>query len=227
MSKVLKHPNKEEIISKLLAGDSVKEIEGWLKKKYPRTRRLHVSYMTLQKFRSGHLEIKGEILEEIKNRRSEVDRDATDAEARLIIENSSAYQEKITEIVSAELDVTRRLLEMDKLINSRIEYYYNILSNGGGFRDDKIFLEYINAMKGIMQDWKKYIEGVADTKIEHNINVSVINDHATILKDSVLDVLSEISPELIPVFIEKVGERTRKMKMISDDDSDIRIIDVT
>jgi hypothetical protein len=43
----------------------------------------------------------------------------------------------------------------------------------------------------------------------------------------VLDVLSEISPELIPVFIEKVGERTRKMKMISDDDSDIRIIDVT
>jgi len=227
MSKVLRHPNKEEIISRLLAGDSVKEIERWLKKKYPRTKRLHVSYMTLQKFRSGHLDIKGEVLEEIKNRRSEVDREATDAEARMIIENSSAYQEKITEIASAELDVTRRLLEMDKLINSRIEYYYNILSNGGGFRDDKIFLEYINTMKGIMQDWKKYIEGVADTKIEHNVNISVINDHASILKDSVLDVLSEMSPELIPVFIERVGERTRRMNMISDNNSDLRVIDVT
>ena len=144
----------------------------------------------------------------------------------MIVANSSAYQDKITEIASSELDVTRRLLEMDKLINSRIEYYYNILSNGGTFREDKIFLEYINTMKGIMQDWKKYIEGVADTKIEHNINISVINDHAAVLKESVLEVLSEMSPELIPVFIDKVGQKTRNLKRMSEDGIRGEIIDV-
>ena len=35
-SKVLKHPDKEEIISKLLNGESLKDVERWLSKKYPR-----------------------------------------------------------------------------------------------------------------------------------------------------------------------------------------------
>jgi hypothetical protein len=81
-------------------------------------------------------------------------------------------------------------------------------------------------MKGIMQDWKKYIEGVADTKIEHNINISVINDHAAVLKESVLEVLSEMSPELIPVFIDKVGQKTRNLKRMSEDGIRGEIIDV-
>ena len=174
MSKVLRHPDKESIIKKLLSGDSVKEVERWLKTKYPRTKRLHISYMTLQKFRSENLDLRGDVLEEVKNRRSDADKDAIESEAKMIIASSSAYQDKISEIADAELDVTRRLLEMDKLINSRIKYYYNLLSDGGTIKEDKIFLEYVNTMKGIMQDWKKYIEGVADKKIEHNINVNEI-----------------------------------------------------
>ena len=179
-NKVLRHPDKEEIIKKLLNGDSVKEVEGWLRRKYPRTKRLCISYMTLQKFRSESLNLKGEVLDDIKNRRTEVDRVSQDAEAKLIIANSSAYQEKINEIASQELDVSKRLLEMDKLIGSRIEYYYNLLQTGGSLKEDKIFIEYITTLKSIMQDWKKYIEGVADKKIEHNINISVVNEHAKI-----------------------------------------------
>ena len=71
--KVLNHPDKEELIRKLLEGDSVKEVEAWIKQKYPRRKRLHVSYMTLQKFRAEHLNLKGDVLEDIKNRRHEID----------------------------------------------------------------------------------------------------------------------------------------------------------
>ena len=63
-SKVLKHPDKEEIIKKLLNGESLKDVERWLSKKYPRKKRLHISYMTLQKFRKENLNIEGEILDE-------------------------------------------------------------------------------------------------------------------------------------------------------------------
>jgi hypothetical protein len=199
--KILNHPDKEDIIKMLLEGDSVKQVEGWLKNKYPRTRRLHISYMTLQKFRGEHLNLRGEMLDDIKNKRVQVDKEATEAEARMIIKASSSYQQKIEEIATSELDVAKRLLEMDSLISSRIEYYYNLLQEGGSLREDKIFIEYINAMKNIMQDWKKYIEGVADKKIEHNINISVVNEQARILKETVLDVLQELSPELVPVFV--------------------------
>ncbi len=227
MSKVLRHPDKESIIKKLLSGESVKEVERWLKTKYPRTKRLHISYMTLQKFRSENLDLRGDVLEEVKNRRSDSDKEAIESEAKMIIASSSAYQDKISEIADAELDVTRRLLEMDKLINSRIKYYYNLLSDGGTIKEDKIFLEYVNTMKGIMQDWKKYIEGVADKRIEHNINVNVVNEHASALKMAVLDVLSELNPELIPIFVNKLNIKMNELSF-NDDILDVRgeIIDV-
>ena len=224
--KILNHPDKEDIIKKLLDGDSVKQVEGWLKDKYPRTRRLHISYMTLQKFRGERLNLKGEVLDDIKNKRVQVDKEATEAETRMIIRESSSYQTKIEEIATSELDVAKRLLEMDSLINSRIEYYYNLLQEGGSLREDKIFIEYINAMKNIMQDWKKYIEGVADKRIEHNININVVNEQAKILKETVLDVLQELSPDLVPVFVNSLE---LKMNRLNSYDPEIirgEIIDV-
>ena len=209
--KVLNHPDKEELIRKLLEGDSVKEVEGWLKEKYPRRKRLHVSYMTLQKFRAEHLNLKGDVLDDIKNRRHEIDKESIDAETKMVIHNSSAYQQKIDQIASNKLDVSKRLLEMDSLINSRLEFYYNLLENGGTLKEDKIFIEYINTMKGLMQDWKKYVEGVADKRVEHNININVVNEQARILKETVVDVLSEISPDLITVFVERLEYKTRSL----------------
>jgi len=206
-NKILKHPNKEDIIKMLLDGDSVKEVESWIKEKYPRSKRFHVSYMTLQKFRSEHLNLKGDVLEDIKNKRVEVKRDIKEAETRMIVSNSSHYKEKIEEIASAELDVSRRLLELDRIITSRIEYYYNLLENGGSIKEDRVFLEYINSLRSLMQDWKKYIEGFADKKIEHNVNLKVVNDQVLVLKEIIYEVMMDMSPELIPIFIDKVNKR--------------------
>lgn len=227
-SKVLNHPDKEKIIEKLLEGESVKEVELWLEKKYPRSKRLHISYMTLQKFRSENLDLKGEVLDDIKNKKAEIDKRTQEVETKMIIQSRNAYKEKIEEIASAELDVTKRLLEMDKLINSRIEYYYNLLESGQGtsIKEDKIFIEYINTMKSLMQDWKKYIEGFADQRIDHNININVINEHARVLKESILEVLREMDPRLISIFVTKLNVKMKQLDVISDIDSRRQIIDV-
>jgi len=227
-SKVLNHPDKEKIIEKLLEGESVKEVELWLEKKYPRSKRLHISYMTLQKFRSENLDLKGEVLDDIKNKKAEIDKRTQEVETKMIIQSRNAYKEKIEEIASAELDVTKRLLEMDKLINSRIEYYYNLLESGQGtsIKEDKIFIEYINTMKSLMQDWKKYIEGFADQRIDHNININVINEHARVLKESILEVLREMDPRLISIFVTKLNFKMKQLDVISDIDSRRQIIDV-
>ena len=224
--KVLNHPDKEDIIKKLLEGDSVKSVDSWIKEKYPRKKRLHISYMTLQKFRTNHLNLRGEVLDDIKNRRSEVTSAEAEAEAKMIVKNSSAYMQKIDEIASTELDVAKRLLEMDALVNSRIEFYFNVLQNGGSIREDKVFIDYINTMKSLMQDWKKYIEGFADQKIEHNININVINEQARILRESVMQTLYEINPDLIPIFINNLNARIEGPEMLSGVPASQKIIDV-
>jgi len=225
-NKVLNHPDKEKIIEKLLSGESVKEIESWLEKKYPRAKRLHISYMTLQKFRSENLNIRGDVLEDIKNKKTEIDKKNLEIETKMIVQSSNAYQKKIDEIVSSELDVTRRLLEMDRLINSRIEYYFNLLENGGSIKEDRMFLEYVNTMKSLMQDWKKYIEGFADKKIEHNININVVNEQAKILKETILEILKEMDPNLIPLFVDRVSYRMKQLDVYQDSNPRRSIIDV-
>jgi hypothetical protein len=218
--KILNHPDKEMIIQMLLEGESVKGAEAWIKEKYPRKKRLHISYMTLQKFRAEHLNLRGEVLDDIKNRRTEINKEESEEKARAVIRGSSAYLQKIDEIANTEIDVSRRLLEMDSLISSRIEFYYNALQNGGSIKEDKIFIEYINAMKSIMQDWKKYIEGFADQKIEHNINVNVINEQARVLRESVMEVLYDLNPELVPVFISSLNR-----KLTNSESLDLRVIE--
>jgi hypothetical protein len=210
--KVLQHPDKEIIISKLIEGESLRDVEAWLKSKYPRKKRLHVSYMTLQKFRQEHLNIEGEVLEDIKNKRNDKAREEAIAEQKMIINSSNAYQDKINQVVSNEIDVSKRLLEMDALITSRMEFYYNMLQEGGGVKEDKVFLEYVSMMKGLMQDWKKYIEGFADKKVDHNININVAFDQVNVIKSVIYEVLEEIDPGLINVFINKLDTKMRELE---------------
>jgi hypothetical protein len=208
-AKILNHPDKEEIISKLISGESVKEVEAWLKKKHPKAKRLQISYMTLQKFRSENLNLKGDVLEDIKNTRTEIINDSKSAEIKAVLAASSAYQEKINEIATSELDVARKILEMDKLISGRMEFYYNALvgGNSSNIKEDKVFLEYIAAYRALLQDWKKFVEGVPDKTIEHNVNINVINEQVGVLKNIIFEVLQEMAPQLIPVFIDKVNTK--------------------
>jgi hypothetical protein len=211
-NKVARHPDKEEIIKMLLNGESVKQVDAWLKKKYPKKRRLHISYMTLQKFRSEHLNIKGDLLEDIKSKKKSDDLISEENELKLAVSNSSEYQKKINEIVSNEMDVQRKLLEMERLISSRMEFYYNTVAAGGNIKHDRVFLEYLNMMRSIMQDWKKYIEGFADKKIEHNLNVNIVNDQIKIMKEVVIDVLKDMDPALILIFMERLNYRMSNLK---------------
>lgn len=207
-SKVFGHPEREEIISKLLNGESVKGVEAWLKKRHPRKKRLQISYVTLQKFRKEHLNIHGEVLENLKSARQEKDDKSDLLNAKAIIASSSAYQQKLDEIVSTELDANRKILEMLTLVSSRIEVYFNTVNtSGGNIKQDKLLIELLNTQRGLVQDWKKYVEGVADKTIDHNVNVTVVNEQITVLKNIVFEVLRDLDPSLIPKFIERVNSR--------------------
>lgn len=205
--KILKHPDKEEIVKRLLDGSSVKEVEAWLKKRYAKNKRYQISFVTLQSFRKANLKLEGEVLENIKQARMELKKNESEAQLKDLVTNSSAYQEKLNEIVSNELDTTRKILELEKIISSRMEYYFNQVAAGGAVANDKMLLEYLNSYRSIIQDWKKYVEGVADTKIEHNINIQVVNDQISILKNVVFETLQELDPKLVPLFIDKVNKR--------------------
>jgi len=228
--KITKHPDREEIIKMLLNGDSVKSIDAWLKTRYPKPqeKKFHISYMSLQKFRSEELNLKSNILEDIKKKKKTDELASADEEMKSVALNSTAYQAKLNEIVSQEMDVSRRLLEMEKLISARMEFYYNQLAAGTHIKGgDEVFLGYINAMRSIMQDWKKYVEGFADKKVEHNVNISVVDDQLKIMKEVVVDVLRDMDPNLVLIFMERINRKMSLLKHGTPEyDKYLEVIDV-
>lgn len=225
-NKVFKHPEKEEIIKRLLNGESVKAMEAWLKKKHPKRRSLWISYATLQKFRKEHLHLDGEVLDNIKAAKKDQDVTSKELEARALIASSSAYQQKINEIASNELDANRKILEMITLVSSRLEYYFNMLQSGGSIRDDKMFLEILNTQRSLVQDWKKYVDGVADKKIEHSVSINLVNEQVTVLKNIVFEVLQDLDPKFVPIFIEKINSRLSDMNYGSNQYQQYQRLDV-
>ena len=207
LNKVFLHPEKQEIISKLLNGESVKGVEEWLRNKHPRKRKLWVSYATLQKFRKEYLHLEGEVLENLKAAKREQDDTSFNLEAKAILASSSAYQQKLSAIVNTEFDANRKILEMLTLISHRMEFYFNEVSTSPDMKKDRMFMELLNTQRGLVQDWKKYVEGVADKRVDHNINVTVVNEQITVLKNIVFEVLQDLDPDLIPAFVEKVNSR--------------------
>ena len=207
--KVLRHPDKEEIIERLSSGESVKSVEAWIRKKYENKPNYHISYLTLQKFRTDNLNLKGSVLEDIKTKREQSEGQALKEEFVAIVANSDAYQKKLDEIVGANIDVSRRLLEMEKLISARIEVYFNAIQSGKSLNNfnDKMFIEYIKTLREIMQDWKKFVEGVADKKVEHNVSVKVVDTQSPVIKQAILDTLKEMDPQMTLIFIDKLTKR--------------------
>ena len=201
--------NKDKIIEKLLAGDSSRDIEAWIKTKYPGKPRLHVSYSSLSAFRKNYLEMDADTVNVIKALKN----NANTAAIKNKIMTSSAYQQKLDEIVSNDIDVTRKMLEMEKLISSRIEYYFNLISDTSdpnktfGIKEERMFVDLLKSQQEVLRDWKKFVEGVADKKVEHNINISVVNEQVNILKRIVYETILELEPSLIPKFVEKMNAR--------------------
>ena len=56
-SKILKHPEKEEIIRRLNDGESIRKTSAWLQEKYPTNKKLWISTVSLQKFRKDNLQL--------------------------------------------------------------------------------------------------------------------------------------------------------------------------
>jgi hypothetical protein len=206
-NKVLKHPDRELIVEQLNNGVSIREVEKMLKDKYPNNKNLWLSTVTIQAFRKKNLNLDGKVLHDIKERREEML--VLQEEQRL--QNVSAYYSKINEIADSKLDVARRILELDKVIASRMEYWYNAVADGtkDAAKGDKELRGFIDKQMALLAQYKKFVEGIADKTVDYNVNVTVINDQIIAIRDAIRECISEFEPDIALRFMEKLGNKLK------------------
>lgn len=215
-SKILNHPDHEEIIKLLNDGESVRGVEAYLKEKYPKNKNMWISLPTIQSFRKNHLNLESKVLKDIQDAKAVTKRQEEELAKQKQLENTNAYQTKINALADTHLDVQKKILQIDTVIGSRIEYWYNLALSGQELpgKADRELREYITQQIEVLKQYKKLVEGMADKTIDYNINIKTtwVQDQITVIRDAIVEIIREMDTETSMLFMQKFHNALQKLE---------------
>ena len=205
-AKILNHPDRDQIISKLTSGDSSREVSAWLKEKYPKDKNRQVSYNTLNEFRKTNLNIDGAVLNDIKTMMSSAnEEDAKQKLGKLTIKNKT-YKEKINEAIDTEIDWRLKLIQLMNVVENRFAQLYDKTQlNPDGFKADYVMIQWMNTILEIVEKIRK-VEGAPDQIIQHNVTVQKVEEHSALIQEALRKTFAEVDLETSLVLMEKFAE---------------------
>jgi hypothetical protein len=215
-SKILNHPDRDEIIKLLSEGTPVRKISDMLDARYPKKHQAHlrVSFPTLHEFKTSHLNLKGKIVSDVQKEQTRASKDwLQHEEVKSELEKSSAYREAITKVANSELDSRKEILKIFALVEGRLEILYNKVNGKEVIRNDeeKLLQSYIDQLMRVMDQYKKYIDGFKETT-EHNINITIATSQVNLLREAIRETLSDCDPALAIKFMEKIYTKMRALE---------------
>jgi hypothetical protein len=206
--KINSHPDRSTIVRMLARGDGVRAVAKYLREKYPRNKKMHLTANTLQRFRSEKLNIEGEALEAIKDATKQKKEITAEEQTDKQIKNNPIFQEKIKEAVEFHVDLQKELKELLVLIKARTEDLFDRASRGDITVNEEANLQrYFQSWTTTIERWAKYIEKIADKTVETNVNITVIEDQMSVIREAIRETLAELQPEVAIKFLDKINSK--------------------
>jgi hypothetical protein len=211
-SKLLAHPDKDEIISKLVTGIKPKDVAQWLKLKYKKEdqEHLHLSLKLLKDFLEGNLDLYSTLKQDIEVAKDgKLDRKISDS-----LKNNKTYQERIAEVANTEVDIRKVMNETGIIIRTRIEQYFDRMQeNPANLKPDYGLIKWFELLLNYIEKYDKIINKSPDQIIQHNVTHQVIDNYVVTLQDAIRETLSEIDADAAFLFMEKLNEKLDKLQM--------------
>ena len=211
-SKILEHPDKEEVISKLIAGISPKDIAEWLELKYSTKEQypLRLSQKLLKSFIDSNLDLYKQIKEDVKLVK---EGKAPNKVLSKSLINNKTYQERINSYIDQEVDIKKLMRDLIFLIRDRFEQVFDrIQEDPSNIRQDHNLIRYFETLSNYIDRYDKIINGSPDQVIQHNITVQRVEEHTFALQEAIREVMTEIEPEMAFIFMEKLNAKLVKLK---------------
>jgi len=195
----------------LTEGQGVRAVAKFLMEKYkkPDEKRYHISVPTLQTFRKKHLNLEGEALEVVKQAAKEKRHLKKDKKDKAAVRRLPAYKEKVKEIIDYHVDIQNELKELLILVKARIEDLFDRAADGEITINEEANLQrYFQIVTTTIERWAKYIEKIADKTVETtNVNITVIEDQMSIMREAVRETISEMDPDLAVKFLDRLNHK--------------------
>lgn len=218
--KIMGHKHKDLIVKLLLEGRGVRYVSKTLKEMYPEDKSMHVSVPTLQAFRKEHLKLEGDALEEIKKakRKKEIDKEKKREHTK--VRNLPSYRKKLEEVVDLHVDIKKSLAQIDTLIRARLEDFFDRAQEGtASIKEEQLLQGYFDRYFTLLDKWAKYVDKLADHRVEQNVNITIINEQMALLRSAVHNVIMNMDPEAALRFTTELGKEMEGLSYRHDSPS--------
>jgi hypothetical protein len=220
--KILEHPDKDEIISKLVIGQAPSDINDWLKTKYTNVSesKLIISEKTLKSFQNTYLDFYTDIQQDISKTKTALATNTIDS-IELAIKSNPTYQDTILQLSSKELDVEVMMGRMALAVETRMGQIYDLIQEDPrniNTKTERLWVELVETAGGLLDKYYKWKESQSTQVIQHNVTLQVVDQHISVFHDVIREVLSQMDLETSLYFMEVFKDKMTKLKMSEVED---------
>jgi hypothetical protein len=217
LKKILEHPDKEELISKLIIGISPKDINEWLKYKYTNVSesKFVLSEKSIKTFQDTYLDVYNIIQEDLIKTKSAIAVSKED-ELQLTVQNLPAYKNVMLKTANEELDIRRIVKNLCIAVETRLSQVFDEIQEDPrniNTKIDRLLIEYAEVLGNILEKYYKFTEAPSEQIVHHNVTLQVVDQHISVFHDVIKDVLSQMDLETSLYFMEVFNEKMAKLKM--------------
>lgn len=216
LKKILDHPDKDEIISKLVIGISSKDIHDWLSSKYTNVseKKFVISDKSIKSFQTNYLDIYSMIQEDIVKSKTALDTNTEEALA-LSVQDNPTYKSKMMELASKEIDIRKMVANLCVAIETRVGQVFDEIQEDPrniNTRIDRLLIDYADALGSILEKYYKFTEEPTNQVINNTVTLNVMDQHISVFHDVIKEVLSQMDLETSLYFMEVFNEKMAKLK---------------
>lgn len=216
LSKIISHPDKDELISKLVIGISSKDIYDWLASKYvnPNEKKFILSEKSIKSFKDNYLDIYSLIQNDLASTKIAVANNNED-DLELSIRNLPAYKNILIKTANEELDIRTIVKKLCAAIELRFSQVFDEIQADPGTintKIDRLLIDYTEVLGNILEKYYKFTEAPVNNVIQHNVTLQVVDQHITVFHDVIKKVLSQMDLETSLYFMEVFHEEMNKLK---------------
>ena len=216
LKKILEHPDKDEIIAKLVLDYPAKDIHDWLAAKYTNVSeaKFVVAEKSIKVFKENYLDVYSMIREDMLKTKEAV---ATSTEDQLIlsVKDNPTYKKMMVGLAGKEIDIRSMVANLCIAIETRLGQVFDEIQEDPrniNSRIDRVLIEYGELLGGLLEKYYKFTESPADLVIQHNVTLQAVDQHISVFHDVIRDVLSQLDLESSMLFMELFNEKMAKLK---------------
>lgn len=215
VKKILEHPDKDEIISKLLIGIPPKDINEWLAAKYTNVSeaKFVIAEKTLKNFQDNFLDVYSMIKADVHNTQFAITAGTQDT-LQLSLQDNATYKNIMLAQATNELDIKKMLATAIAAIELRCGQIFDQIQadpTSISTREERLLNEYFDRFGGMIEKYQKYVVGSPDQVIQHQHTVQHMDQHVSILQEAIRETLAEMDLESSLRFMEILPQKLSKL----------------